>query len=107
MALTIAQLQKIAGRHATRAESEVKSDWRSVVEEAREHDLIVTSGNRPVAVVVSAERYAELCVAARGNDPSPRLEVLQGPVGARKLAEVFNATPRQLADAANKARRRK
>jgi len=109
--LTMAQLEAIAGKHTTRQASEVKSNWRTIVKEAREKEVIVTSYNRPEAVVMSAERYVELQAAARTNDPLRRLReeferelaVLNAPGAAEKLLEAFAASPQELADAANEA----
>jgi len=107
----MAQLEAIAGKHTTRQASEVKSNWRTIVKEAREKEVIVTSYNRPEAVVMSAERYAELQAAARTNDPLRRLReeferelaVLNAPGAADKWRELFASTPQDLADAANAA----
>ena len=107
--LTIGELEAIAGRHGTRQASEVKSNWRSIVQEARANEVIVTNYNRPEAVVMSAERYAQLMAAARANDPLRRLredfdrelEALRAPGAAAKLRDIFAATPEEIADAAN------
>lgn len=113
MALSMAQLEDVAGPHTTRAASEVKSHWRRIVEEAREHEVIVTNYNRPEVVVMSAERYAKLQKAAQANDPlrqlheefTRRFDCLQGPEAAEKLRRAFNATPEEIAEAANAAER--
>jgi prevent-host-death family protein len=107
--LTLPQLEAIAGEHSTRQASEVKANWRSIVEEAREKEVIVTSYNRPEAVVMSASRYAELQAAARANDPLRRLHdefdrelaALRAPDAADRLRDIFAATPQGIADAAN------
>src|SRR4051794_40366043 len=109
--LTMSQLKAIVGEHTTRQASEVKSNWRAIVEEAREKEVIVTNYNRPEAVVMSAARYAELQEAARANDPLQRLRddfdreiaSLRAPGAADKLREIFAANPRDIADAANAA----
>lgn len=106
---TMRELEAISGRHSTRRASEVKSNWRAIVEEARVKEVIVTNYNRPEAVVMSAERYAELKTAARANDPLRRLRddfdreltALRAPDAAAKLREIFAATPDEIADAAN------
>lgn len=109
--LTMTELEAIAGEHSTRQASEVKSNWRGIVKEAREREVIVTNYNRPEAVVMSAERYAELQAAARANDPLRRLRedfdrqlaVLRTAGAAEKLREIFAASPVEIADAANAA----
>src|SRR5436305_13489999 len=109
--LTMLELEKIAGRHTTRAASEVKSNWRAIVKEARQKEVIVTNYNRPEAVVMSAERYAELQKAARANDPMQRLReewdrklaVLNEPGSRERMLKLFNSTPQEIADAANAA----
>jgi prevent-host-death family protein len=109
--LTMSQLEAIAGAHSTRQASEVKSNWRTIVQEAREKEVIVTNYNRPEAVVMSAERYVELQAAARANDPLHRLReefdrqlaVLRAPGAGDKLRKVFAASPQEIADAANAA----
>lgn len=105
------ELESIAGQHSTRPASEVKANWRAIVKEAREKDVIVTNYNRPEAVVLSAERYASLQTAALANDPLRRfreefdreLAVLRAPGAAERLREIFDATPQEMADAANAA----
>jgi len=107
--LTLTELEAIAGRHSKRQASEVKSNWRTIVREAREQEVIVTNYNRPEAVVMSAARYAELQAAARANDPLEKLReefdrnlaALRAPGAARKLREIFNTSPQDMADAAN------
>lgn len=108
---TLRQLEAIAGKHTTRAASEVKANWRAIVEEARERDVIVTNDNRPEAVVMSAQRYAQLQEAARANDPLQRLReefdrelaILRTTGAGDRMREVFAASPRDIADAANAA----
>ena len=108
---TVTELGVIAGKHTTRPASEVKSNWRAIVEEAREREVIVTNYNRPEAVVMSAQRYAELQAAARANDPLQRLRqefdrelaVLRTAGAADRLRDVFAATPEEIAAAANAA----
>ena len=107
--LTMTQLQAIAGRHSTRQASEVKSNWRAIVMEAREKEVIVTNYNRPEAVVMSAARYAQLQAAARANDPlrylredfDRELASLRMAGAEDRLGEIFHATPQDIADAAN------
>jgi prevent-host-death family protein len=107
--LTMTQLEELAGKHSTRQASEVKSNWRAIVQEAREGEVIVTNYNRPEAVVMSAERYAQLRTAARANDPLRRLRdqfegelaVLRAPGAADRLRDAFSATPQDIADAVN------
>ena len=107
--LTMTQLEELAGSHSTRQASEVKANWRSIVQEAREKEVIVTNYNRPEAVVMSAERYAELKAAVRANDPLQHLRAefdrelasLHSPAAGQRLREVFDATQEELARAAN------
>jgi prevent-host-death family protein len=107
--LTMSELEAIAGAHSTRQASEVKANWRAIVEEARKQEVIVTNYNRPEAVVMSAERYAKLQGAARAKDPlvslreewDRRLAWLNEPGGRETMDEIFNSTPQQMADAAN------
>ena len=109
--LTIDQLGTIAGRHSTRQASEVKSNWRAIMKEARVKEVIVTNYNRPEAVVMSAERYAELKAAASANDPLRRLRAdfdrelaaLRASGAAGNLRDIFAASPDEIADAANAA----
>jgi prevent-host-death family protein len=109
--LTMNELESIAGNHSTRPASDVKANWRAIVKEAREKDVIVTNYNRPEVVVISAERYASLQTAALAHDPLRRLRedfdrelaVLQAPGAEEKLREIFDATPEEMADAANAA----
>src|SRR5258706_9775764 len=109
--LTMTQLEAIAGKHSTRQASEVKSNWRTIVQESRDGEVIVTNYNRPEAVVMSAERYAQLQAAARANDPLRRLReefeqelaVLRSPDAGKRVREIFAATPQDIADAATAA----
>jgi prevent-host-death family protein len=112
--LSLSQLEEIAGKHSTRQASEVKANWRAIVQEARDQEVIVTNYNRPEAVVMSAERYAELQAAARANDPLKRLReeferelaVLREPGADDRLREIFAASPEEIAAAANAAAKR-
>ncbi len=109
--LTMKELAELAGRHSTRPASEIKANWRTIVKEARDGEVIVTNYNRPEAVVISVERYAKLKAAARTKDPLQRLRdeferelsILRSPDTPDKLREIFNATPEEMADAANAA----
>ncbi|HEV7239839.1 MAG TPA: type II toxin-antitoxin system prevent-host-death family antitoxin [Thermoanaerobaculia bacterium] len=72
----------------------------------RENEVIVTNYNRPEAVVMSADRYAELQAAARAirrlrDDFDRELAALRAPGAADKLREIFGASPQDMADAAN------
>src|SRR4051794_38025481 len=109
MSISMDELEKVAGAHSTRQASEVKSNWRAIVQEAKKQEVIVTSYNRPEAVVMSAERYAELQKAAQANDPMKRLReewdrrlaVLNTPEGRESMSRAFNASPQEIADAVN------
>lgn len=112
--LTTLQLQEIAGTQKTRAASDVKANWREIVKEARSGDVIVTSYNKPEAVVISAERYVKMKAAAEANDPlaelmaqfDRELAVLNAAGAADKLREIFHATPEEMAAAATAAARK-
>lgn len=112
--LTTLQLQEIAGTQKTRAASDVKANWREIVKEARTGDVIVTSYNKPEAVVISAERYVKMKAAAEASDPlagwraqlDRELAVLRTPDAAERLTEIFHSTPEEMAAAANAAERK-
>jgi prevent-host-death family protein len=114
MTMTMNELEKIAGSHSTRQASEVKSNWRSIVQEAKKQEVIVTNYNRPEAVVMSAERYAELQKAAKANDPMKRLReewdrkmsVLQTPESRERMMRAFHASPQEIADAVNAGKKK-
>ena len=107
--MTMSELEAIAGKHTTRQASEVKSNWRAIVKEAKQRDVMVTNYNRPEAVVMSAERYAELMKSVRENDPMKKLREewdrklawMNEPGGREILDEWFHMTPEQIADAVN------
>lgn len=110
--LTMTELEAIAGEHTTRQASEVESNWGTIVDEARSREVvIVTNYDQPEAVIMSAERYAELQAAARANDPlrslreefDRELATLRAPDAAERARAAFNATPQEIADAANAA----
>jgi prevent-host-death family protein len=109
--MTLDQLEAIAGTHTTRQASEVKANWRAIVKEAHDQEVIVTNYNRPEAVVMSVERYARLQEAARANDPlrllreefDRELAALRAPGAGEKLRTLFAASPQDIADAANAA----
>jgi len=113
--LTMSELEAIAGAHSTRQASEVKANWRAIVEEARKQEVIVTNYNRPEAVVMSAERYAKLQSAARAKDPlkglyeqfDRELAWLREPGANEILDEIFAMTPQEIADAANRVAKAK
>lgn len=112
--LSISELEALAGKHTVRSASEVKSNWRAIVKEAQKKEVIVTNYNRPEAVVMSADRYAELQKAAKANDPMQRLREewdrklawLNQPGAHEIMDEIFNSTPEELAAAANAALKR-
>ncbi|HVR38068.1 MAG TPA: type II toxin-antitoxin system prevent-host-death family antitoxin [Thermoanaerobaculia bacterium] len=96
--LTLDQLEALAGTHSTHAASDVKSDWRKIVEEAEDlGPVIVTNDNKPEAVVLSVDQYATLKASASVSDPMRRiraeldqeLAVLRAPGAADRLREVF------------------
>ena len=73
-AMTLKELETVAGEHTTRSASDVESQWRSIVEEANEFGaVIVTHDNCPEVVVVSIDQYASLKAQAKANDPMTRL----------------------------------
>jgi len=111
--LTRTQREAIAGAHSIHPASDVKANWRAIVREARQGKVIVTSYNRPEAVVLSVDHYAELKAAAQANDPLRRLRedfdrelaVLHMAGAEDRLREAFGATPEEMAEAANAALR--
>lgn len=114
-ALTLEQLVELTGNDAKRPASDMKSQWRSIVEQANDvGEVIVTNYNRPEAVVMSVEHYARLKEQAVVNDPLARiranldreLAVLNEPGAGAKLLEIFRSTPEEIAEAANAAEAR-
>jgi prevent-host-death family protein len=114
-AMTLEQLEELTASGAKRPASEVKSQWRSIVEQANEvGEVIVTNYNRPEAVVVSVEHYAKLKEKAAANDPLARINAeldrklawLKKPGAAARLQEIFDSTPEEIAAAANAAAKR-
>jgi prevent-host-death family protein len=109
-ALTLEQLVELTGNDARRPASDVKSQWRSIVEQANDvGEVIVTNYNRPEVVVVSVDHYAKLKEQAAVNDPLARIRAkldrelawMNEPGGAEKLLEIFHSTPEEIARAAN------
>lgn len=102
-------------KHA-RPASDVKSSWREIVDEVNTHgEVVVTNHSRPEVVVVSIEKFKKMEQALEAVDPmkelraewDKRLAWLKKP-GAREIMDAaFNATPEELAESANAARRRK
>jgi prevent-host-death family protein len=114
-ALTLEQLMELTGNDARRHASDVRSQWRSVVEQANDvGEVIVTNYNRPEAVVMSVERYAKLKEQAAANDPlagvraklDRELAWLKEPGAADELRAIFRSTPEEIARAANAAEAR-
>lgn len=96
----------------TRTASEIKDHWRDIVADAKANgEVFVTHYNRPEVVVVSIDRYARLKADAAANDPLSALRAefdrelayLREPGAGAELLRVFNATPDEIADAANAA----
>jgi prevent-host-death family protein len=109
-AMTLAQLEELAGNHTKHSASDVKSRWRDIVDEANNlGEVIVTSYNKPEVVVVSIEHYARLKKQAKANDPlatlraewDRELAVLREPGAGDKLREIFAASPEEIAAAVN------
>lgn len=109
-ALTLEQLVELTGNDASRPASDVKSQWRSIVEQANDvGEVIVTNYNRPEVVVVSVDHYAKLKEQAAANDPLARIRAkldrdlawMNEPGGAEELRAIFRATPEEIAEAAN------
>lgn len=109
-ALTLEQLVELTGHDAKRPASDVKSQWRSIVEQANDvGEVIVTNYNRPEVVVVSVDHYAKLKEQAAANDPLARIRAkldrdlawMNEPGGAEELRAIFRATPEEIAEAAN------
>ena len=109
-ALTLEQLEELTGSQAKRPASDVKSQWRSIVEQANDvGEVIVTNYIRPEAVVMSVEQYAKLKEQVVANDPLARIRAdldrrlawLKEPGAADELREIFDSTPEEIAEAAN------
>jgi prevent-host-death family protein len=109
-AMTLEQLEELTGSQARRSASEVKSQWRSIVDQANDvGEVIVTNYNRPEAVVVSVDQYAKLKEQAAANDPLARIRAdldrklawLREPGARDELIAIFNSTPDEIAEAAN------
>lgn len=90
----------------------VKSRWRDVVADANTHgEVLVTNHDRPEVVVLSLDRYDELQREASTNDPMADLRAqfdrelawLREPGAGDELRRIFNATPADIARAANAA----
>ena len=108
--MTLEQLEELTGSQAKRPASDVKSQWRSIVEQANDvGEVIVTNYNRPEAVVMSVEQYAKLKEQVVANDPLARIRAdldrrlawLKEPGAADELREIFDSTPEEIAEAAN------
>jgi prevent-host-death family protein len=113
---TMSELEELLGTHATHRASDVKASWREIVANARAlGEVIVTNHNRPEVVVLSVERYAKLRSEAIANDPlrthrarfDHELAVLRESGAPEQLRDAFRASPRELAAAANAAKRRR
>jgi prevent-host-death family protein len=109
-AMTLAQLEELAGNHTKHSASDVKSRWRDIVDEANNlGEVIVTSYNKPEVVVVSIDHYAKLKKQAKENDPMAKIRAdldrelawLKEPGAGDKLRAVFNLTPEEIAQAVN------
>jgi prevent-host-death family protein len=96
----------------TRPASDIKDHWRDIVADAKANgEVVVTHYNRPEVVVVSIDRYSKLKADAEANDPLSALRAefdrelayLREPGAGDKLRRLFNATPAEIADAANAA----
>jgi PHD/YefM family antitoxin component YafN of YafNO toxin-antitoxin module len=97
----------------TRPASDVKDHWRDIVADAKTNgEVFVTHYNRPEVVVVSMDRYSKLKADAAANDPlaplwaefDRELAYLNEPGAGAELLRLFvEATPEQLAEAANAA----
>jgi len=99
-----------------RPASEVKSRWRDIVADAnRDGKVLVMNHKRPEVMVVSVEHYQALQQEAAAADPLARLRdefdremaFLRRPGAGAHLRDIFDATPRELAAAANRARRKR
>ena len=108
--MTLEQLEELTGSQARRPASDVKSQWRSIVDQANDvGEVIVTNYNRPEVVVVSVDQYAKLKEQAAANDPLARIRAdldrklawLREPGAAAELDAIFHSTPEEIAAAAN------
>jgi prevent-host-death family protein len=109
--ISLRDLEGLTGRHSIRPASDVKSQWRTIVQEANElGEVIVTNHNRPEVVVVSVEHYAHLKAQALANDPLTRLRnefdaelaILRTADAGSRLREIFASSPEDVANAANR-----
>jgi len=100
----------------TRPASFVKGHWRDIVAEANAHgEVVVTNHDRPEVIVLSLARYEKLQSDAEANDPLTKLRAewdrelawLREPDAAREIHRLFDATPAEIARAANAAASRK
>jgi hypothetical protein len=96
----------------TRPASDIKDHWRDIVADAKAYgEVFVTHYNRPEVVVVSLDQYSKLKADAAANDPLSTLRAefdrelayLREPDTGGELRRLFDATPDELADAANAA----
>jgi hypothetical protein len=96
----------------TRPASDIKDHWRDIVADAKANgEVFVTHYNRPEVVVVSIDRYSKLKADAAANDPLTTLRAefdrelayLREPEAGGTLRRLFDATPDELARAANEA----
>jgi prevent-host-death family protein len=96
----------------TRPASDVKDHWRDIVADAKANgEVVVTHYNRPEVVVVSIDHYSKLKDEAAANDPlaalwaefDRELAYLREPGAGAELRRLFEATPEELAVAANAA----
>src|SRR5262245_17549566 len=108
--MTLEQLEELTGSQVKRSASDVKSQWRAIVEQANDvGEVIVTNYNRPEAVVMSVDQYAKLKERAIVNDPLARIKAdlekqlapLRQPGAGKKLMEIFHSTPEEIAAGAN------
>lgn len=86
--------------------------WREIMDDAKASgEVIVTDESGQKVVVVPMERYAELTrddrLADIWADVDRDLAVLREPGTEEKLNEIFALSPQQIADAANRAARRR
>jgi prevent-host-death family protein len=114
-ALTLEQLVELTGNDAKRPASDVKSQWRSIVDQANDvGQVIVTNYNRPEVVVMSVDHFTKLKEQAVANDPLARIRAnidrelacLREPGAGEKLRAIFRSTPEEIAEAANAAAER-
>ena len=116
MAVGSRKEQKAVGHDAAWPAASVRTHWRDIVADANTNgQVVVTHHNRAEVVVVSVARFEQLKRRAQANETLTALraefdremDVLRQRGAAKKLRQLSNVTPEEIAKAANAAARRK